>query len=307
VHLINKEKFIEYSPILINSIALLLLYLPVEETFCVSQNMLKTSAKLLSDPKTKKLMRWYFSFTKQDYFKMIGAFIVSYIDTTKFKKRSILMKLQKIGYDINMLLDELFKYMFTSFLKVDYVIDIFTFYILEGNKVLFRFVYAIMKVHKPVIKGVDDPKLLRNTFYKAAFDNTDWAYLHERAFKYRIARGNYDINKTDVVEVGNEREEYKGISDFLPSDANFPSEILSKKQFYRLWMMLPEYCQVRVPELLYSSSKNGYLLSTLYGNCKPYEEKVSVKFMFLIIQTTEGDVFGAFLDTVIVKSVSKCK
>lgn len=33
VHLLNKEKHIEYSPMLINSIALLLVYLPVEETY----------------------------------------------------------------------------------------------------------------------------------------------------------------------------------------------------------------------------------------------------------------------------------
>lgn len=30
---------------------------------------------------------------------------------------------------------------------------------------------------------------------------------------------------------------------------------------------------------------------------------MSVKFMFLIIKTTDGDIFGAFLDTVISKSI----
>ena len=41
VHLINKEKHIEYSPILINFISLLLLYLPIEEAYCVTQKMIK--------------------------------------------------------------------------------------------------------------------------------------------------------------------------------------------------------------------------------------------------------------------------
>lgn len=209
-------------------------------------------------------MRWYFSFTKQDYFKLIGAFVMSYIDTTKFKKRSVLIRLQKIGFDINELLDEMFRYVFCTFLKADHMIDIFTLFYIEGVKILFRFAYASMKVHKPVIKGVDDPKLVRETFQAAAYGKTDWTNLHYHAFRYRVSRSNYDINKTDKVELTNEREEYKIVSDFLPNDSHCPSEILSLKQFYRLWMMLPEYCQVRVPDLLYSSATDGYLLSTLY-------------------------------------------
>ena len=145
---------------------------------------------------------------------------------------------------------------------------------------------------------------MQEEFTKAAFNETDWEYLHERAFRYRVSRKHYDFNKSDLKVVGEEREEYKIVSDFLPSDNNFSSEILSLKQFYRLWMMLPEYCQVRVPELLYSTAHDGYLLTTLYRNWKPYQEKMSVKFMFLIIQTTKGDIFGAFLDTVITKSIS---
>lgn len=226
--------------------------------------MMESSKKLLGDPKTKKLMRWHFSFTKSDYFHMLGAFIQSYIDTTKFKKRSVLIRLQSIGFDINELLDEMFKYIFTSFLKIDYCLDIFTLFYLEGCKILFRFAYSIMKVHKDLIKSVSDPNKLRDTFADAAYSKTDWHYLHERAFKYKLMRGNYDIDKTDQVVLTNEREEYKIVSDFLPNKDDIPSTILSLKQFYRLWMMLPEYCQVRVPKLLYTSKTDGYCLSTLY-------------------------------------------
>lgn len=259
---------------------------------------------MLGDPKKKNKIRWYFSFSKQDYFKLLGTFIMGYIDTTKFKKRSVLIRLQKIGYDINELLDEMFKYMFTSFLRIDIVLDIFTIYLIEGSKVLFRFAYSTMKVHKATIKGVEDPKMLRNTFQKVTYDKSDWNSLHEWAFHYKLTSKHHNINKTNIVDLDVDQEEYKVVNDFLPADVNCPSEILTLKQFYRLWMMLPQYCQVRVPELLYSTSKDGYLLSTLYRNCKPYQEKVSVKFMFLIIKTTDGDIFGAFLDTVIVQSVT---
>ena len=305
VHLIYKEKFIEYSPVLINTIAILLIYLPVAETFWVVQKMMAHSATLIGDPKTKKLMRWYFSFTKTDYFHTLSAFIMSYIDTTKFKKRSILIHLQSIGYDLNELLDEMFKYFFTSFLKMDYVIDIFTFYYLEGIKVLFRFAYASLKVHKERIKAVTDPAIFQSIFQKFALELTEWDYLHERAFKYKITHNNYDITKTDEAKLKEERKEYKTVSDFLPNIKEWPSTILNIKQFYRLWMMLPEYCQIRVPKLLYSSVEDGYSLSTMYAKWNAYHEAMSVKFVFLVIRTLNDDIFGAFIDNVIYKSINK--
>ena len=305
VHLIYKQKFIEYSPVLINTIAILLIYLPVEETFCVVQEMIETSAKLLGNPKTKKLMRWYFSFTKTDYYHTLSAFIMSYIGTTKFKKRSILIHLQSIGYDLNELLDEMFKFFFSSFLKIDYVIDIFTFYYLEGIKVLFRFAYASLKFHKEKIKKFTDPLTVRDKFMKIAMEETEWDYLHERAFKYKLTHSHYDINKTTEAVLTKEREEYKIVSDFLPNLNECPSSILSMKQFYRLWMMLPEYCQIRVPLKLYSAIVDGYSLSTLYAKCNAYHKAMSVKFVFLIIKTLDDDIFGAFIDNVIYKSITK--
>lgn len=186
VHLAHKQKFIEYSPVLINTISILLIYLPVEEAYCVVEKMMEESSKLLRDPQTKKNMRWYFSFTKSDYFHTLSAFIMSYIATTKFKKRSILIHLQSIGYDLNELLDEMFKNFFMSYMKIDYVIDIFTFYYLEGIKVLFRFAYASLKVHKKDIKSITDPLKFRDKYISLASEKTEWDYLHERAFKYKL-------------------------------------------------------------------------------------------------------------------------
>jgi len=263
------------------------------------------SATLIGDPKSKKMMRWYFSFTKADYFQTLSTFIKSYIDTTKFKKRSILIHLQAIGYDLNELLDEMFKYFFTKFLKMDYVIDIFTFYYLEGIKVLFRFAYASLKVHKDRIKKISDAGSLHDKFQKIAQELTEWNYLHERAFKYNLTHLHYDINNIGEAKVSEDREEYKIVSDFLPNMSDCPSSILSLKQFYRLWMMLPDYCQIKVPKLLYSSSEDGFSLSTMYTKCNSYHETMSVKFVFLIIRTLEDEVFGAFIDNVIYKSITK--
>ena len=127
--------------------------------------------------------------------------------------------------------------------------------------------------------------------------------LHYHAFRYRISRAYYDINKTESVVLQEEREEYKIVSDFLPQTDECPSSILSLKQFYRLWMMLPEHCQVRIPTLIYSSYNDGFLLSSLYTKWNQHKQKMLVKCMFLIIKTLDGDIFGVYLDTVITKTI----
>lgn len=187
VYMLSKEKHIEYSPLFIHSVEILLIYMPVEEAFWVAQKMMANSAKLLGDLKKRKYLRWHFTFTKADYFHMIGAFIQSYIDITYFKKRSIILRLQQIGYDISELLDEMFKYFFTSFHRIDIVTDIFTNFVFDGVRVLFRFAYASLKIHKEDIKAVETPKLVRDVFEYSCQYKTTWNYLHEMAFIYPLS------------------------------------------------------------------------------------------------------------------------
>jgi len=49
VHIINKRKLIEYSPVLINVRALMLCYMPVYEVLASMQALIDLSAKMLLD------------------------------------------------------------------------------------------------------------------------------------------------------------------------------------------------------------------------------------------------------------------
>lgn len=248
-------------------------------------------------------MRWHFAFTKAGHYHMLNTFIRSYIDTTKFKKRSILIKLHSIKYDVNELLDEMFKYLFTTFLSADHSIDIFTFYFSEGVKVLFRFANGVMRNHKETIKSVEDPEKVHEVFQHATLTKTDWNEVFKYAFSYKLTSKNFELYKNNRV-LDHEEEEFKILTDFLPNVDESPSTILSMKQFYRLWVMLPEYLQVRTPKLVYSSANDEQSLSALYEKLKPYEDKDLVKCCFLTVKTTDNDIFGVFLDAVIYKSIN---
>lgn len=51
IHIINKRKTIEYSPVLINVTAMMLYYMPAYEVLASMQALIDLSAKMLLDPK----------------------------------------------------------------------------------------------------------------------------------------------------------------------------------------------------------------------------------------------------------------
>ena len=59
---------------------------------------------------------------------------------------------------------------------------------------------------------------------------------------------------------------------------------------------MPDYVKIRVPELFYSSSVDGYNLHNLYRKCAPIQNEY--KFSLVLIQTINNQVFGFFIDEV---------
>jgi hypothetical protein len=58
--------------------------------------------------------------------------------------------------------------------------------------------------------------------------------------------------------------------------------------------MLPEYLRIRTPHLIFKATTNGYNIHTFYEACAPYTE--SFHSCLIIIETTEGEVFGCMVD-----------
>ena len=83
---------------------------------------------------------------------MLSVFVKSYLKTTIRGKRSILVHLNKIGFDFSRYVDVAFKSLLTSFVSLPIAIDILCMYLVEGVKILFRYTYAVMKVNKSFIK-----------------------------------------------------------------------------------------------------------------------------------------------------------
>lgn len=68
-------------------------------------------------------------------------------------------------------------------------------YLVEGVKILFRYTYALLKVHKHYIKKCDNPNELLDGLKSVARISTDPKVLNKVAFKYPLKRSNYDYKK----------------------------------------------------------------------------------------------------------------
>ena len=91
---------------------------------------------------------------------MLSTFIMSYLDTTYLKKRSILAHFKAIGFDFSRYIDLSFKTMTFYFLPLSVAFDVMMCFLAEGVKVLYRYTYGILKMNKDYIKSVDDEETL---------------------------------------------------------------------------------------------------------------------------------------------------
>lgn len=60
--------------------------------------------------------------------------------------------MNKINFDFNNYVDISFKTMLSRFVPLPIAIDIFMMYLVEGVKILFRYSYAVLKLHKHHVK-----------------------------------------------------------------------------------------------------------------------------------------------------------
>ena len=60
--------------------------------------------------------------------------------------------MNKIGFDFSKFVDVSFKSQLGHFVSLPVALDILMMYLVEGVKIIFRYTYAILKVHKAYIK-----------------------------------------------------------------------------------------------------------------------------------------------------------
>lgn len=127
--------------------SLLLIFMKPCEVFDILSSLITSSQKLFSNKEEQKELRWHLTFNQTDYFALLSAFAKSYISTVR-GQRSLLKYMNEINFDFNKYIDASFKSLTSHFVSLPIAIDVLMMYLVEGVRIIFRFTYAILKVHK---------------------------------------------------------------------------------------------------------------------------------------------------------------
>lgn len=150
--LLYKEKQVKHSPMMIHVASLLMIFLKPAEVYSVLSQLVESSQEAFKSPDSVALIRWHLTYEKGQYFKLLSTFVKSYLNTTVRKKRSVLLHMNKIGFDFTNFVDASFKSLGGRFVPLPVALDILMMYLIEGVKIIFRYTYAILKTHKAYVK-----------------------------------------------------------------------------------------------------------------------------------------------------------
>jgi hypothetical protein len=82
--------------------------------------------------------------------------MTAYLQGVKFGERSLLVYCRENQFDFTKLVDSGFRNLMTNYLDLGNMTDLVMVFLSEGQKSLFRYQYAILKLHKDFIKGGKD-------------------------------------------------------------------------------------------------------------------------------------------------------
>jgi len=196
-----------------------------------------------------------------------------------------------------------------EFLPFKYIERIFSSFLLEGQKVLYRIGLAVLKLFAKSVSA--DSSALNNDNFNNQIQRFCQGLsipvdeLMRVAFKIpRFSRA--EINKTALrlemelkslstmrAEEGQGRR--RSNEELLTTDGAQQivavSDTLSYKKLMQLWSLIPERITMIMPKLVYSTNDDGTSLKTFYHKSENFEPTI------LLIKTTKGDIFGAYCST----------
>ena len=137
---------------------ILLIFMPAWEAFAVIKSLVESSNKI-KKPANKKYnnvkdkpedikLRWHIAHDATDHALLISTFIDFYIDKSINKKRRILMKCFELNFNFDLLVHQLLNTLCSCVLPLDISIHIAFTFIIEGQKVLLRYIYAVLALTK---------------------------------------------------------------------------------------------------------------------------------------------------------------
>ena len=278
----NTYANIEFSPIIIQLISLILVFCNKYETYEIMCKILEQDYNLKETSK----IRWRLRFNYNDNIKIITSISECLREISTVSCKELFDHFQKIHFRPEQLYEDLCFGFFYKHFNFYGMIRLLPFFLLEGIKSVYRLIYAIEKVVKDELENITQKdKIIKKTreLCKSLENIQD---LFEISYTFNLTRNNnkYDFQKPpEDKPFSDKRNQY-----YLPKiigDGN----ILTDWETIHLWEVLPYEFTILDMKLIFKGEKDGYSLKNILHLEEIYSKNSNILFL---IETSEDEKFG---------------
>jgi hypothetical protein len=278
---------IQFCPVLIKLISISLIFLNKEECFNFIKNLIIADYSVQGNDLSKIRFKLRFNYIENK--KLVTAFISSFKTITNKTGNEIISHFEKIGFDIEILIEDMFFNFFIDYLNFTFLCKFFALYLYEGSKMLFRIAYAILKLFKEEIIDIPKHEQVLKIIKQKSFEMKDINKFYGLVFSYKLTENNNNYINCKILEIfkPNKLANY-----YIPS-INGESNILTDDEIFNLWNFLPDGFRSKDSKIIFSSEFQGNSLEKVYEICSDPEN--SCFNCFTVIKTKKSDVFGVIM------------
>ena len=309
---------IEYAPGLVGLSSILLLFLSKEETYELVRNVMEADL----NPGEITNIRWHFRYSMDDNIKLYISVALAIVEISSKDIVQQFQLIEKHGLRRIKLVQEIADKFFIDYINFIGIIKFVPFFLYEGAKGIYRFIYGIValchfKIEdkkidlKPNEKRMstlidristreDVVKLPANEVIKLYKEVTNkfekWGYFFETITLWDLTHRN---NTYTTIKIPSElRKNYRSVEKRMYIPSIFPdSAILPGESLPKLWEKVPPDVKYHDGLQIFSKKINKEAdLNTIYNMGEKMEDN---SLMLFLIKTKNDEIFGGIMSQAI--------
>ena len=286
---------IEFSPIIIQLISIILVFCSKEETYEIICKILEQDFNIKETGK----IRWRLRFNYNDNIKMITSISECLKEISTNSGKDVYEHFQKINFRPEELYEDICFGFFYKHFNFFGMIRLLPFFLLEGAKSFYRLIYAIEKLLRDEIKKWENKNEIIPKVRELLNTLENIGDLFEISYTFKLTRNNnkYDFQSPpEDKPFINKRNQY-----YLPRISG-EGNLLTDWEIIHLWELLPFEFTILDMKLIYRGDKDGYDLKKILGLEEIYPKHSNILFL---IETLEDEKFGFAMDHLVMHTDNK--
>ena len=306
----------EYAPGIVGLSSFLLLFLSKEETYELVRNLIEADL----NPGDLSNIRWHFRYTMEDNIKLYVSMSLAIIEISKQDIVNQFQLIEKYGLRRIKLVQNLADKFLLDYINFIGMIKFVPFFLNEGVKGLYRFVYGIIALNHFKIEKKEEEKqneskpgelatlkdqittkkeivkMPANEVDKLYKETTNkfgnWGYFMDTVTVWDLTHRN---NTYTSIKITSElRKNYPNIEKRIYIPSLFPdSNVLPGSCMPKLWEKMPPDVKYYDGLQIFSKSSSPDAdLSTVYNICDKLDDNSLILFL---IKTKKEEVFGGIM------------